>query len=149
MYNYDLSNDNFRKLDTYNYNNNNYNQPLYTENANPNTVYDPYQGFIRGNLFKNLYNEYKLTNPLNIEPANEQAELLTYIDAYGFACNDLALYLDIYPNDKDILELFNKYRIENNQFVKRYQDKYGPLFRSSDANSKVWAWDDRPWPWEN
>ena len=35
----------------YNYVNNNYNQPTFTENANPSKLYDPYQGFIRGNMF--------------------------------------------------------------------------------------------------
>ena len=61
MYNdYNLRND------YYNYLKNNYNQPTFTENGNPNKLYDPYQGFIRGNMFKNLYNDYKLKNPVEI-----------------------------------------------------------------------------------
>lgn len=42
MYNYDL------RQDYYSYNNNNYNKPLYTEDANPNSVYDPW-------IFKRKY----------------------------------------------------------------------------------------------
>ena len=40
--------------DYYNYANNNYNQPNYKNTLNAN-IYDPYQGFIRGNMFPELY----------------------------------------------------------------------------------------------
>lgn len=137
------------KLDTYNYNNNNYNKPLYTKDENPNSLYDPYEGFIRGNLFKNLYNGYKLKSPIDIEPLNEQADLLTYIDAFSFAAHDIALYLDIYPKDPDMIQLFNKYKNETNRLVKEYENKFGPLFVNSNADMKVpWAWSKSPWPWE-
>lgn len=113
-------------------------------------LYDPYQGFIRGNMFKDLYDPYKLNNPYNIEPANEQAKMLTCIDALSFAMIDLNLYLDIYPNSKEYIDLFNRYRIEKNNLVKEYENKYGPLTLDSDANNTYpWAWDRMPWPWEN
>ena len=65
----------------------NYEQQNYqTKTTN---LYDPYQGFIRGNMFKDLYDPYKLNNPYNIEPANDQAKMLTSIDALGFAMTDL------------------------------------------------------------
>lgn len=113
-------------------------------------LYDPYQGFIRGNMFKDLYDPYKLNNPYNIEPANDQAKMLTSIDALSFAMIDLNLYLDIYPNSKEYIDLFNRYRIEKNNLVKEYENKYGPLTLDSDANNTYpWAWDRMPWPWEN
>lgn len=113
-------------------------------------LYDPYQGFIRGNMFKDLYDPYKLNNPYNIEPANDQAKMLTCIDALSFAMIDLNLYLDIYPNSKEYIDLFNRYRIEKNNLVKEYENKYGPLTLDSDANNTYpWAWDRMPWPWEN
>ena len=59
MYNRDF------RQEYYNYVNNNYNQPIYTENSNPNKLYDPYQGFIRGNLYQSLYNGYKV-NPIEL-----------------------------------------------------------------------------------
>lgn len=142
--------------DYYNYMNNNYNQPLYNQQSfnNMNKVssklYDPYTGFISGNMFPDLYNAYKLSNPLEIEPMNEQAELLTSIDALCFACIDLNLYLDLYPEDKGAIELFNRYRVQKKKLEKDYESKYGPLFISSDAlNTFPWAWDNSPWPWQN
>ena len=139
-----------QKLDYYNYENNNYNKPLYTEDANPNSLYDPYIGLIHGNMFKNLYNGYKLQNPIDIQPMNAQAELLTYIDAFSFAAHDIALYLDIYPKDPDMIKLFNQYRIESTRLTKEYENKYGPLFVNSSVDAMVpWAWEKSPWPWEN
>ena len=117
---------------------------------NSNNLYDPYNGFIRGNLFKDLYDPYKLKEPYEIKPMNEQADLLTYIDALGFSMIDLNLYLDIYPNDKKAINLFNQYRKEKESLVHQYESKFGPITLNSDSlNSYPWAWDDMPWPWDN
>ena len=120
------------------------------QNENNKNLYDPYQGFIRGNLFKNLYDPYKLNKPYDIEPANEQAKMLTSIDALSFAMRDLNLYLDINPNSREYIDLFNKYRVQKNELVKEYASRYGPLTLDSDAMfSYPWAWDKSPFPWEN
>lgn len=143
MYNdYNLRND------YYNYVNNNYNQPTFTENANPNKLYDPYQGFIRGNMFKSLYNDYKLKNPVEIEAVTDKEQLLLMIDALSFAMTDIALYLTIYPNDKDMLELRNQYNKQEMAVRQQYENMYGPLTTSSDVLSKGWTWNSSPWPWE-
>lgn len=135
--------------DYYNYANNNYNQPLYNQNIQDKRIYDPYNGFIRGNMFPELYNSYKLNKPLEITPMNEQAELLTYVDALTFAMIDLNLYLDVYPNDREALELFNQYRMQTDEYTKKYESKYGPLeLTSNSLNTFPWAWDNAPWPWE-
>lgn len=135
--------------DYYNYANNNYNQPLYDQNIQDKQIYDPYNGFIRGNMFPELYNSYKLNKPFEITPMNEQAELLTYVDALTFAMIDLNLYLDVYPNDRGALELFNQYRMQADEYTKKYESKYGPLeLTSNSLNTFPWAWDNAPWPWE-
>ena len=121
-----------------------------TNNYQSNNFYDPYNGFIRGNMFETLYDPYKIKEPYEIRPMNEQAELLTYIDALCFATIDLSLYLDVYPDDKKAIDLFNQYRTQKNELTEQYESKFGPLLLSSNSlNSYPWAWDDRPWPWEN
>lgn len=118
--------------------------------SNQNNLQDPYQGFISGNMFKNLYNQYKINTPYEIRPDNEQAQMLTNIDTLDFAITDLTLYLDVNPNDKDVINLFNKYRVQLNEIQRTYENNYGPLQLSSDSlNTYPWAWDNRPWPWEN
>lgn len=117
---------------------------MYSENSN---LFEPYQGFIRGNMYKNLYSPFGKTYEL--KPMNEQAEILTYIDALDFACIDLGLYLDIYPDNVQMIQLYNQLNDEKKQFKKQYEDKYGPLTLDSKAlNTMPWSWDNNPWPWE-
>ena len=100
-------------------------------------------------MFPELYNTYKVNQPFEIKAMNEQAEMLTTIDALGFATIDLNLYLDNFPDDKNALNLFNQYRALKEQYTNEYEKKYGPLKLSSDALNKYpWAWINGPWPWE-
>ena len=141
---------NFNNADYFNMYNNNYMYKNTKEVKSPLNLYDPYNGLIRGNLFKNLYDPYKAKEPFEIKPMNEQAKLLTYIDSLCFSLVDLNLYLDIYPNDKNALNLFNQYREEKEKATKEYESKYGSITLDSDSlNSYPWAWDDMPWPWNN
>ena len=142
-------------FDLYNKNNNSYNTQYKNQNSMNtknilNNLYDPYNGLIRGNMFKNLYIPYKTEEPYEIKPMNAQAELLTNIDALNFVMIDLSLLLDINPNNKEIISLFNQYREQKENLTKEYESKYGPITLDSDnLNSFPWAWDDMPWPWDN
>jgi len=143
----EFKNFNYTDMNMYNkintFSNNNYNNQ-------DNKLYDPYNGLIRGNLFKNLYDPYKSGEPYEIKPMNDQAKLLTDIDALGFAMIDLNLYLDVFPNDKDKINLYNKYIKEKENLLKEYESKFGPITVNSDSlNTYPWAWDNMPWPWDN
>ena len=39
-------------------------------------LFNPNEGFIKGNLFSNLYSEYKNYKPQNLNPRNEQEKML-------------------------------------------------------------------------
>jgi len=135
--------------DYYNYMNNNYNIPTYEQDVKMNNVFDPYNGLIRGNMFPDLYNSYKVNDPYEIMPMNKQAEMLTYIDSLTFACIDLGLYLDVNPDDKEALELYNKYRSMLGEYMVPYQNEFGPITMTSDSLNKYpWMWNKMPWPWE-
>lgn len=115
-----------------------------------NNLYDPYQGFIRGNMFPSSYDPYKLDKPIDIKPLNEQAKQLTRIDSLQFAMKDLNLYLDVYPDDKNMINLYNNYRTELNETINNYENKFGPLLLNSNSlNTYPWIWNNRPWPWES
>ena len=117
---------------------------------NSNSLFDPYNGLIRGNLFRNLYDPYNSGEPYEIKPINAQAEILTNIDALSFAMIDLGLFLDVNPNNQDAIELFNQYREKKKDLTKEYEFKYGPITLDSDSlNSYPWVWKDMPWPWDN
>ena len=122
----------------------------YQNNYQNDNLFNPYEGLIRGNLFKNIYDPYKNEKPYAIKPMNNQAKMLTDIDSLEFAIIDLNLYLDVYPDDKYAIELFNKYRSEQNELLHNYQNEYGPILLNSDAlNNMPWMWNNKPWPWEN
>lgn len=150
MKNYSKIKNNNYQQSVNNYNIEQNNEMIKNNNKMNNDLFDPYQGFIRGNMFQKLYDPYKLKEPYDIKPMNEQAELLTYIDLLSFACIDLNLYLDVYPNDRSAIDLFNQYRTQKNDLIEEYQNKFGPLLLNSDSlNTYPWAWDDRPWPWQS
>ena len=133
-----------------------YIQKMYNQSLNyqsmpkkENTLFEPYEGYIRGNMFPNLYDKYKEAEPYEVRPLNGQAKMLTYIDSLQFALKDLNLYLDIYPDDRNIIDLYNEYRKKLNQSIDEYENTYGPLLLNSNSlESYPWAWDDKPWPWE-
>lgn len=128
-------------------NNMNFNVADYNQSLNPNNLYDYYEGFIRGNLFPDLYNQYKIEKPFNVESKSEKNNLLTHVDAYCFAAHDLNLYLDNNPNDRAMINKFNEFTKEANKYIAEYEKKYGPLFVDS-SNTYPWAWNSSPWPWE-
>lgn len=119
----------------------------YDGKTNRNELFDVYNGFIRGNMFPVLFNQYKLSRPYDIKPMNEQADLLTKVDAYCFAAHDINLYLDTHPDDKDMFNLFKELSKDSDMAIREYEEKFGPLF--VDSSSFPWSWNNCPWPWEN
>ena len=120
----------------------------YNGDADSGNLFDVYNGFIRGNMFPDLYNQYKISRPYDVKPMNEQAELLTKVDAYCFAAHELNLYLDTHPNDRDMINLFKELTLDSKMAIDEYEKKYGPLFVDSSV-TYPWAWNNSPWPWEN
>ncbi len=111
-------------------------------------LFDSYQGYMRGNMFKDLYSEYKNYEPQRLVGTTEQQERLLELSEVAFAAHDLNLYLDNFPNDKEAIQKFNEYRKKANQLMEEYENTYGPLVVSSNSlNTTPWAWDSR-FPWE-
>lgn len=120
---------------------------LPTPSVGPN-LYGPYEGFTKGNLFQDLYQQYKNYQPARLTPRSEQEELLLNVDQLTFAAHELNLYLDVYPDDRMMIELFNQYRTMANQAIQTYENKYGPITVNSDVLTRTpWAWESDVWPW--
>ncbi len=151
----------------YNYYPNNYNQmeydmflnqlglknssitPASNYNNNNNMLYGPYEGYIKGNLFKNLYHGYKNYEPAKILPKSEQEEALLNLNQIQFAMHEANLYLDVYPTDNTMMQEFNKFRANYNNMLREYQNKYGALNINSDSINQIpFAWEEESWPWD-
>lgn len=125
------------------------NNNMMNDFTNDSNLATPYVGYIRGNLFNNLYSGYKNYQPAPLKPRSEQEDFLLSINQLSFAAHELNLYLDTHPNDGRMLDLFNKYRKLADEAVEEYQKKYGPInINSNYMNNVPFAWVNDPWPWE-
>ena len=146
--------------DYYNYlvnRNNLYDENMYFDNMtyantfihNNLDLYDPYEGFIRGNMFKNLYKGYKNYKPMEVKPTSEKNALMLEIQKHKFALNDLTLYLDVNPNNKEAITLYNDYVSTLNKLTNYYENLYGPITLDNDLiKTANFNWINCPWPWE-
>ena len=110
--------------------------------------YNEQEGYMKGNMFRNLYNEYKGYKPIMLKPTNEQEQLFLDMSMASFAAHDLNLYLDLYPNDGNALDLFNQYRNMANKLEYAYENKYGPILVNSNAlDTSPFLWQTQTFPW--
>lgn len=108
----------------------------------------PYEGYIRGNLYSNLYDPYKNYQPAKLIPNNEQAELLLNVNQTTFAAHDIKLYLDVNPNDTNMINLYNQYQKMASDAIKAYESKYGPILADTKSATNNFSWEAYSWPWE-
>lgn len=115
---------------------------------NRNNLYGAYEGYLKGNMFKNLYEQYKNFKPDTIKPNSEQEQDLFNLNQVMFAMHDLSLYLDVNPNDGEMLKLFTKYKDMYNELCTNYERKYGPLNVNKTSNRTPFDWENQKFPWE-
>lgn len=88
-------------------------------------LFTPLETLEKGNLFKNEYIGYKNYKPRKLNQNNELIKLMA-IKNY---CHDLMLYLDIYPDDE---ALKNLYKEEYDKYIsmkKIYESKNNDFFK--------------------
>lgn len=142
-----LNNDWYRSLPTNLYPTRNITSNVNT--GNPSLV-TPTEGYNRGNLFADLYDQYKNYRPDTLRASNEQERLFLELSQMNFAAHEINLYLDLYPNDTSMIRLFNDYRQKSSELTKEYESKYGPLTLKSNSLDQIpFMWEQSPWPWED
>lgn len=113
------------------------------------SLYSPEEGYMKGNLFPELYDQYKNYQPVILRAKDEQSKLLLELSAVSFASHELNLYLDLHPNDESMLTLFNDYRRKANSLIDEYETKYGPITVNSDSlDASPFLWEVDAWPFE-
>ena len=111
-------------------------------------LFNPYEGFLAGNAFRKEFVPYKDYKVYKTKINSEQDEMLFNISEYAFMMHDLNLYLDVFPDDSDALNIFNEYRNKTNELITKYERKYGPLCVKSSDDNKRFNWVNK-WPWVN
>ena len=118
-------------------------------NSSKEMFYDANEGFIKGNIQKDIYDTYKKYVPVEPKVTNEQEALLLFIQKSGFAAHDLGLYLDTHPNAKEALDLRNFYLKQYENALNQYQKQFGALSLSDPNLTTIpYQWIKSPWPWE-
>ena len=77
----------------------------------------------------------------------ERQILMKKLSTYAFAADDLHLFLDTHPNDKETAAKLSMYREKLKPLVEEYETKFGSL-TVDDKNGNRWGWIQNPWPWE-
>ena len=78
----------------------------------------------------------------------ETAALLQKVYTYGFAIDDVILYLDTHPDDCEARAYYKRMRDAYQDACQEYNEKVGPLTIMDVDVSSWWNWVEGPWPWE-
>lgn len=129
---------------------NNLNQFMMDSNMNQNNnLFGPYEGYVKGNLFKDLYHQYKDYKPVNLVPKTEEEETLLNLNQMQFAMHEANLLLDVNPNDANMMRDYIRFRDSYNKLLNEYEKKYGALtVNSNDLNRVPFGWTEETWPWD-
>ena len=136
----DKMNNNFYEIpnDWYNEFNNNF--------MNNTNLSEPKNGFLRGNMFNNLYDPYKNYKYRELRANNKKEEMLYNIMMYNFILTEMDLYLDLTPDNMEVVKLYKEYLNNKLKLVNEYEKNYGPLTLDYVGNS--WNWINSPWTWD-
>lgn len=163
-FNYEMflngTNDGFNDVFLQNNNSSN-NLPLFNSDANNNSInnhmnnnmnsnlYTPNEGFLKGNMFRNLYEPFRNYQPAQLNPRSEQERALLNLDQMAFAMHEANLYLDNFPDDMNMINRFNEFREAYDELLNDYQSKYGPIeINNPYMTTSPFAWTNDKWPWD-
>mgnify|MGYP002626138967 CR=1 FL=1 len=107
-------------------------------------VYEKDAALVKGTLFPGLdlpFMDYVATSTVKNTPL---AELM----ALDFVTQELALYLDTHPEDREAFETWKAFTELAEEGRRRYVELCGPIDRSDTALADAWIWADAPWPWD-
>ena len=131
--------------------NQNYFSPFLTSQRNQSTnpkLFEPEEAFMLGNLFKDLYMTYKGFSNYCIHSMNQKQKALLEVQMYSFVAHEINLYLDIYPDNKKMVELYHHYATKAKEATKAYEKQFGPLTVQNSSTQIPFEWVQGPWPWE-
>lgn len=66
----------------------------------------------------------------------------------SFTMDELRLFLDTHPCDKEALSAFAELRKKREKLLESYESLYGPMEAYRAGGSEKWNWVAQPWPWE-
>ncbi len=80
---------------------------------------------------------------------NDRKKALMRVQTYGFALDEVLLFLDTHPNDREALDYYHETLKLYKMAVKDYVTNYGPLDFMQVQGGKNWTWATDMMPWED
>lgn len=80
---------------------------------------------------------------------SDREQMMRDVQMQHLALEDVILYLDSHPADRDALNYFSNIRTKNDEAMSAFESKYGTLTSDRAGGAGRWNWVDGPWPWEN
>ena len=105
--------------------------------------YEPGKALVRGTLFPGL--DLPFMDMVNQEEKPESPT--TNLQTLGFMIQELALYLDTHPEDREALELYQNYQKLLHKHMMEFNE-CRPINHSLPTQGDRYRWLDDPWPWE-
>ncbi|MCM8709770.1 spore coat protein CotJB [Clostridium sp. SYSU_GA19001] len=75
-------------------------------------------------------------------------ELTKQIAAVHMMLEDLQLYLNTHPTDRDALSKRNSYAKQYKMLKEEYEKYFGMISQDDALSPYPWQWINEPWPWE-
>ena len=80
--------------------------------------------------------------------AGNRQQLRQFIDEVSFALDDVVLFLDTHPNNREALCAYEEYKNMRREAVEEYTKCFGPLQKDNAVVKDDWMWALQPWPWK-
>ena len=80
--------------------------------------------------------------------ANNMMDLKLEIAAVHMMLEDLQLYLNTHPTDKEALAKRNAYTNQMKMLNEEYNKRFGMINQDDSFSPYPWQWIEEPWPWE-
>ena len=74
--------------------------------------------------------------------------LMKNLQAVSFALDDIILFLDTHPFEKEALTEYQSVKQQRTLVLMEYEKNYGPILASNVNEDDHWKWVENPWPWE-
>lgn len=106
-------------------------------------AYESMEALSRGTLFPGL--DLPFMNIVNNTlPHCPRTELM----AICFVADELELYLDTHPQDKEAFNMYQTFLALKKEAHERYVKLAGPVVQNDMLCTNSFTWVDDPWPWE-
>ena len=123
-------------------------------------VYDQNEALKTGTVFKDLDMPFFCSRPYSdiivFFPEEQKCnEKMTEIQQVSFVMDDLRLYLDTHPEDREALEMLKNILCQRKKLMSDFAADFYPLtmdcmaeFYEKEPSSACYCWQEGPAPWE-